>query len=225
MKKTGNILWGIVLIIIGVVFGLNALEITEIDIFFDGWWTLFIIVPSFIDLFKEKNKTGNIICLLIGVLLLLACQDIISFGLIWKLAFPVALIIFGLSIIFKDVINNKIKNEMKKVNNKDSKEYCAIFSSQQFNMANEEFKGCELNCVFGGIDIDLRDAKIKNDAIINASAIFGGIEIIVPENVNVKIVSNSIFGGTSDERKNKTTNEKITLYINATAIFGGIDIK
>ena len=47
MKKAGNILWGIVLIVIGVIFALNALDITSIDIFFDGWWTLFIIIPSF----------------------------------------------------------------------------------------------------------------------------------------------------------------------------------
>ena len=48
MKKFGNILWGVVLIIVGVIFGLNAVGLTDINIFFHGWWTLFIIVPSFI---------------------------------------------------------------------------------------------------------------------------------------------------------------------------------
>ena len=56
-----NMLWGIVLIAIGIVLGLNALDITNIDLFFDGWWTLFIIIPCFIDLFKDKDKTGNIV--------------------------------------------------------------------------------------------------------------------------------------------------------------------
>ena len=122
MKKTSNIMWGIVLIIVGIIFGLNSLDIADINLFFDGWWTLFIIVPCFIDLFKEKNKTGNIIGLLIGILLLLACRDIISFEIIWKLAFPAILIILGLSIIFKDVINNKIKEEMSKINKTNQKE-------------------------------------------------------------------------------------------------------
>ena len=36
MKKVNNILWGIVLIAIGALFALNALNITNIDIFFDG---------------------------------------------------------------------------------------------------------------------------------------------------------------------------------------------
>ena len=37
MKKISNLLWGLVFIIVGVIFGLNALEITDINILFDGW--------------------------------------------------------------------------------------------------------------------------------------------------------------------------------------------
>ena len=54
MKKIGNILWGVVLIIIGLIIGGNALGITHINIFFNGWWTLFIIIPCFIGLFREN---------------------------------------------------------------------------------------------------------------------------------------------------------------------------
>ena len=56
-----NKIWGLILIAIGLVFGLNALEITNIDIFFDGWWTLFIIVPCFIGLITEREKFNWII--------------------------------------------------------------------------------------------------------------------------------------------------------------------
>ena len=41
-------LWGIVFVLFGIVLGLNALGITNINIFFAGWWTMFIIVPSLI---------------------------------------------------------------------------------------------------------------------------------------------------------------------------------
>ena len=34
MKKFGNILWGIVLIVLGLIIALNALGITSINIFF-----------------------------------------------------------------------------------------------------------------------------------------------------------------------------------------------
>ena len=85
MKKIGNILWGVVLIIIGLIIGGNALGITHINIFFNGWWTLFIIIPCFIGLFRENEKTGSLIGLLIGVILLLGCQNLLDFDLILKL--------------------------------------------------------------------------------------------------------------------------------------------
>ena len=56
MKNISSIVWGIVLIALGLIFGLNALEITKIDIFFEGWWTLFIIIPCFIGLIKDDDK-------------------------------------------------------------------------------------------------------------------------------------------------------------------------
>ena len=116
MKSFGNVLWGIVLIVVGLIIGGNALGITNINIFFDGWWTLFIIVPCFIGLFKEREKTGNIIGLLIGIALLLCCQDILDFDMIWKLALPVVLIIIGISFIFKDTFNHKINEKTINLN-------------------------------------------------------------------------------------------------------------
>lgn len=224
MKKTRNVLWGIIFIIIGLIFGLNALEITNINVFFDGWWTLIIIIPSFIDLFKEEGRTGNLIGLLIGILLLLCSQDILSFELVLKLIVPITLIIIGLSFIFKDTINKKIKDEMKKLN-KNDEEYCATFGGQNIDFSNEEFKGCNMTAVFGGIDCDLKNSIINDDIVINVSAIFGGVDIKVPSNVKVKVASTPIFGGVSNERKNPKDEKAKTIYVNATCIFGGVDIK
>lgn len=225
MGKTSNLLWGLVLIILGVVFGLNALNITDINIFFDGWWTLFIIVPCFIGLFKDSDKTGNLIGLIIGSCLLLGCQNIIDFELVWKLMIPFILVIIGLSIIFKDTINNKVKKQIKKLNKNNLKEYYATFAGQTIDFTKEEFDGCHLNAIFGGIKCDLRDAIIKEDTVIDISAIFGGVTLYVPNDIDVKVTSIPIFGGVSDERKKKSREGNTTLYINATSIFGGVEIK
>ena len=228
MKNFGNILWGIVLIGLGIIIGTNSLGLTNINIFFDGWWTLFIIVPSFIGLFTEREKTGNFIGLLIGVALLLCCQNIIDFNLIWKLALPTILVIIGLSFIFKDVFNHKVSEEIKKLNEKrgNDNDYCATLSTQNADFDGEEFKGTELTAVFGGIKCDLTKAKIKNDVVINCSSIFGGIEIYVPDNVKIKVKSTAIFGGV-DEKKKKPSEENgaHTIYINSLCLFGGVEIK
>lgn len=225
MKNMRNILWGLIFIVVGIIFGLNALDITNIDIFFDGWWTLIIIIPSFIDLFKEDKKISDIIGILIGVALLLCCQNILDFSIVLKLMLPVTLVIVGISFIFKDTINKKVKDEMKKINNNNDDEYCATFGGQNIDFSNEEFKGCNITAVFGGIELNLKDSIIKEDVIINTSSIFGGIDIIVPENVKVKVTSTPIFGGVSNKRKNSKNDKAKTIYINATCIFGGVEIK
>lgn len=223
--KVSNVIWGLVLVAIGVIFGINALGIAEIDIFFDGWWTLFIIVPCFVDLFKDHDKVGSIIGIFIGVGLLLGCQDVIDFNLVWKLSIPFVLVLIGLSIIFKDAINSKVKKEIKKLHKNNLQEYCSTFSSQEVDFTKETFKGCSLSAIFGGVKCDLKDAIIKSDAVIDVSAIFGGVTIFVPDDVNVKISSTPIFGGVSDDRKHKSKDNKNTIYINATSMFGGVEIK
>lgn len=227
MKKFGNVLWGIVLIVIGLIIGGNALGITNINVFFDGWWTLLIIIPCFIGLFKENEKTGNIIGLLIGVGLLLGCQNVIDFDLIWKLAFPTILVVIGLSIIFKDVLGGKVSAEIKKLNEKRNGEnsYCATFSGQNVKFDGEKFNGADLTAVFGGVECDLRNAIIESDVVINASSVFGGIDIFVPSNVKVITKSTSIFGEVENKANTKVEQNSYTIYVNGSAIFGGVEIK
>ena len=226
MKKTSNLLWGVAFIIVGTIFGLNATGLTDINFFFDGWWTLFIIVPCFIGLCSDHEKTGSIIGLIIGIALLLACQDFIDFDLIWRLTIPVILIIIGLSLLFRDSFGHKVSEEIHKLNreNKDKNEYASTFASQNIDFDNETFTGAELTAVFGGIKCDLRKAKITKDVVINAEAIFGGVEIIVPNDVKVKIKSTPIFGGTSN-RTNNNDEKAVTIYVNSTTVFGGVEIR
>ena len=112
MKRINSIVWGLALIALSAVLILNAFEITSIEIFFDGWWTLFIIVPSLVGLFNGHDKTANIIGLLIGTSLLLSCRNIIDFDIMWKLAVPVIIAVIGIKMIFGGIGRNKrfIKN-------------------------------------------------------------------------------------------------------------------
>lgn len=71
----------------------------------------------------------------------------------------------------------------------------------------------------------MRDSLIEDDVWIKASAIFGGIDIYVPRDVNVKVSSTSIFGGVSNKTKNNKGSDCVTIYIEATAMFGGVEIK
>ena len=227
MKKIGNILWGLVLIVVGLIIGLNALGITNINIFFDGWWTLFIIVPAFIRLLKDENKTWDFIWLIIGIVLLLCAQGILSFSMIGKLIIPFILVMLGLSLVFKDMFRKKVKENIKKLNNErtDSEEYCATFGGIKNDFKGQEFKGANVDAIFGGVDLDLSEAIIKQDQIINANAIFGGIDIKMPKAVNVKVKSTPIFGGVTNKVKNEYNESLPTIYVNSFCMFGGVDLK
>lgn len=226
MKNISKGLWGIVLIVIGLVIGLNSFGITDIDIFFDGWWTLFIIVPCFIGLldFEKGDKVGDVIGLLIGVALLLVCQDILGFDFIAKLILPTTLVVIGISMIFNNTLKAKITEKVKEGKKNGLEAIVATFAGQRVDKTDEKFEGASLDAVFGSIVLDLRKAKLSKEVTIEASAIFGGIEIIVPKGVNVKVKSTPIFGGTSNRIINSEDNKE-TIYIESFSMFGGVDIK
>lgn len=225
MKKISNVIWGIVLIAAGAVFALNELNITNINIFFDGWWTLFIIVPCAVGLFTEREKTGNIIGIAIGVFLLLCCQDILSFSMLWKLLVPAIIVIVGLKMVLTGLFGNKANEIMKqlKLEGKQPRSGFAAFSGSDLNYDGEVFEGAELTAVFGGVECDLRNAIIEKDCAIQVSAIFGGIDVFVPAGINVKVNANSIFGGVSN--KTAIHQNAPTIYISGTCMFGGVEIK
>ena len=225
MKKNSNILWGVILVAAGVLVALRAFGLTDFEVFFDGWWTLFIIVPCGVGLFTEREKAGNLIGIAIGAGLLLCCQGVLDFDLLWKLVVPAAVIVIGLKLIFGGLFGNKA-NELittMKENGKSPRVGCAAFSGCKLDYTDEIFDGAELTAVFGGVECDLRHAVIQQDCAIRVSAIFGGIDVYVPDNVNVKVNSTSIFGGISN--KTAVKKDAVTLYVTGTCMFGGVDIK
>ena len=115
MKKVESIIWGLIFIVLGLIVGLNSLGIASINVFFDGWWTLFLIIPSFMGLLKDKDKTGDMILFVVGVLLLLASQGVINFEIIMKLVFPTILVIIGLSCIIKGIVGTDFREKVKEI--------------------------------------------------------------------------------------------------------------
>lgn len=226
MKKNDNIIWGIVLIIVGIILGLKALGIFEFNIFFKGWWTLFIIIPCFIGIIKHESKTGSIIGLIIGIMLLLDVRDVIDTDLFWKLIIPMIFVVIGISMIFKNSISEGIRKEISKLDTNENKNYLtATFGEQSMSYDKEVFTGSVINAIFGEVKLNLRNCKIKEDVVINTTSIFGGVDILVPDDINIKLISTNIFGGVDNKVKREVNPKFKTIYINATNIFGGTDIK
>lgn len=217
-------MWGICLILIGVGLLINFLGIFDIFVLFAGWWTLFIIVPALIDLFTKENKTGSLMVLSVGIALLLQQQHLVSTGMIWKILLAMFIIVLGINVIFFK--NNNFETDVSKEikNNAGLDSFTAFFSGTKRVYNNEKFEGADVSAIFGGVKLDLSEAIIDNDVIISASAIFGGCEIRVPRDVNVKISGSSILGGV-DNKVERYSEDFNTIYIKYNTLFGGIEVK
>lgn len=224
-NKVSNILWGLAFIIVGLGFAGNAFGIWDFRLFFSGWWTLFIIVPSILSIVQNGPRPANIIGVCVGVLLLLAAQGYVNGDLVGDMIVPIILIIIGLGFLFKTTgAKNGFHKEFHDTDGKMA-DLTAIFGGRDARYQNEIFEGAIVNAIFGGVELDLRGAIIKNDIEISATAIFGGIDIFVPSGVRVKVSSIPIFGGVSNKTLASEDPNAPVIYVNATCMFGGVDIK
>jgi len=224
MKRVKEIIIGIVVVLLGVLLLLKSLGVIDnFNIFFDGWWTLLIIIPAIIGFISDKDKTTDLIALITGILLLLGARDIVSYKMVGKLILPIIVIIIGLSLIFTNLFKPKVMKNIEETDKEGRTNYTAIFAGQEHKIT-DNYKGSNITAIFGGVDLDLRKAKFKDDIVIKPVCIFGGTDIFLPDDVKVKISSSSIFGGVEDKRNNENEG-KCTVYIEAVCIFGGVDIK
>lgn len=223
MRDVKKILWGIVLLALGVLLALNLFGITDFDIFFPGWWTMFIILPSLAGLITDRDKSGSATGLAIGVLLLLSCLEVIDFDLCWKLGLIAIIVISGIKMIIGGLRKREYSVLNIEIDTADN-ECTAIFGGKTVNYDGMDFHGGEYVAVFGGVDCDLSRARIERDCRIKAVAVFGGVDIVLPRGVNAKVVSTDIFGCTDDNTV-KDANAPVTVYIEAVSIFGGVDIE
>lgn len=216
--------FGIAFIVLGVLYGLNAFSIWSFNIFFNGFWTLFIIIPSVISILKNGFSTGSTICLALGSIWLLSAQGFLNDGVAGKLIFPMILVVIGINIVRKNLFQREYNNRISVKYSGEGQDYTAVFGGSNYKVEYEKFNGASVNAIFGGVEVDLRNSYIDEDVVINASAIFGGVEIYVPSNVRVKITGIPIFGGIENNVKNELDETAPIVYINATCMFGGIEV-
>ena len=216
-KTLSRILWGIILIAIGVLLGLHHLDLLPFDLFFDGWWSLFIIVPSVMGLITDKNKWGAFIGLLFGVFFLLSAQNVLHIQLLWKLILPVVIVLIGLKMLWG--------NREKKHGPYVSSRCVAVFAGQELRCDGQQFRDMDVTAVFGGVEVFAANAIITKDCTLNIAAVFGGVEVYLPANVNVIVASHGIFGAVENLRQLPPVEGLPTVTINAEAVFGGVDIQ
>jgi len=141
----------------------------------------------------------------------------------WQL-WPVFLIIAGAAMLWQ-----AMGRERPAVSANPQFDSLYIFGGGDRAVNTKNFKGGSLFAMFGGYKIDFRHADMEeNQAVLDASAIFGGGEIIVPEHWLVSMQGAGIFGGYEDKTRHfqpDASKPTKTLIIKGVAVFGGIEVK
>ena len=105
----------------------------------------------------------------------------------------------------------------------------AVFSGSERIITSNSFKGGKLTSIFGGTMLNLNKAGLDwGTNVLDVFVMFGGCDIRVPSDMNVKVKVTAIFGGFSDERKvinDNEANEGKELIIKGLVLFGGGEVK
>lgn len=103
-----------------------------------------------------------------------------------------------------------------------------VFGGSKEKIDLTDFRGGEINCVFGGMELDLRGASLAEGTnILEIKSIFGGIVIYVPREWRVEVRQSAVFGKFTDNRpgSDPAQDNSRVLIIHATSVFGGGELK
>jgi len=236
--EQGRWIPAMVLIAIGAAFLLNNLHIVPFHELLLYWPVVLIAVGLFrlVDSTYTNDRVFGAVVILVGALLL--AVNLGFFYLSWNMLWPLILIGAGLLLLVQRLsfgagvsVEGQVSSGSSSCGGEASNEWLhevAVFSGGKRRVKGE-FKGGKMECLFGGFDVNLRQATMAGDvAELEINAIFGGAEVKIPESWEVVLKGVAIFGGYSDEtvhpNRVEFPNPK-RLVLKGGAIFGGINVK
>ncbi len=221
---------GIVLISGGVVLFLDNLGIFPFPVKRLFWPFIFLALGG--SLLRASRSAATVVwaaaCIAAGLLFLMNAFDVlhVTGQIVWALA----LIAAGVVML---ICRADWPGGMGEPGSRspDRLQEFAMFTGCRRKVDTANFEGGVLSCIFGGIEIDLRRAHLTSpnrEAVIEANAAFGGIEIRIPDDWRVSLQGTAVFGAYEDKTLPTRPEPGIqapVLIVRGGAVFGGISIQ
>ncbi len=217
--------FGVTIVALGGVLLLRNLEIIKFDswnVFWGTVWAAGLVLAGLVTIVSSRKlltRAWGLLLMAAGVSIGLNAYGVIDVS-IWKLFWPVVLIAVGLMMVFSIGSANRKRAEEPST---DDNEKVAIFYGEQSRVRGD-YTGGSATAIFGGVDLDLRQANIKDGAIIDVFTFCGGININLPDDVIVKNEVRGVLGGSDDKTVPKPSAKK-TIYLRGECVLGGLEIK
>jgi predicted membrane protein len=222
-----GILPGLILVVIGTVVLLEHMGIVSRSLLWT-FWPAVLIVLGLVKLFEPHGRLFGVVLLSVGAIFMLHNLGLtrLTWGDIW----PIALIGVGIILIWSRFEAHNLPPVNSGSATNTINEF-AMFGGVERRVSVSNFAGGTVSATFGGVELDFRSADIEGDqAVLYIEAIFGGIEIVVPDRWIVIYDGQSIFGGYSDETRPPLPDvpgapPRKKLILRGRAVLGGISVK
>jgi predicted membrane protein len=226
-RITGQVVLGLMAIAVGILFTLDNLEIIDARDYLQYWPVVFVVVGA-LKLWHAKNDGhgwfAGLFFLALGSWMLI--ERIIYIQISGREVFPLFLVFLGGYLVWRG-FGGRRRGRTSDGNSRFSG--LAIMGGVHRRSNSQTFEGADLTAIMGGCEIDLRQASIApgTEAVIDVFAIWGGIDIKVPEDWTVVIRAIPLMGGVEDKThllQPPPTPEK-RLVISGIVVMGGVAVK
>lgn len=220
----GRMLVGFVVLATGVLFLLDAANVLDAGRAVSRWWPAVIVAAGVLTLAERPPAVvrGTILTA-VGVVGLLFTTGVLGEGG-WDYVWPVAVVLAGLAVL----ANWRGRAIPGGAHPEDVIRTTAVLGGSEVASADPAFRGAWLTAILGGVVLDLREATpAPEGASVNATAAFGGVDLIVPRGWRLVIRSVPVFGGVEDKTDHTAPPAAgaPVLHVDAVSIFGGVSIK
>ncbi|HEY1042561.1 MAG TPA: DUF5668 domain-containing protein [Telluria sp.] len=234
-RLPGQVIVGLVVIGMGLLFLLDNLNIFEIGDMFRFWPMMFILVGA-LKLYDSHDAGGRVfggILISIGVLLTLRHMGFIYFG--WRTIWPVLVMLVGVAVVYTALRNRGgeggaftscVRRTGAAVGgDADSViDLTAALGAIERRVTSKDFRGGHVTTFMGGCELDLREASIANEAEIRVFAVMGGITLRIPPDWTVVLRGTPIMAA-FEEKTASPANSGKRLIISGYAIMSGVEVR
>lgn len=221
--RGGGLFFGGLLVLAGTLMLLSYLGLLGGHGVWD-FWPLILVLAGLFKIVGSRRGGGRVFGVLLlggGVLAQLHILDVVQ--LEWRLVWPVGLILVGLLVLIGSLFRRRRKRPAPL--SADMLDIKVVFGGRQERVDSQEFVGGRIQCTMSGCELDLREARMKEDsATLEVRAVMGGVELLVPRDWNVQ-VKGTPFMGAFEDKTRPTSRDGPLLVIEGDVLMGGVEIR
>lgn len=222
-RITGQLVLGVSIAVVGVLFTLDNLHILRARDYLQ-YWPLALIAIGLVHVGQSRTAAGvvgGVIWIVVGSALL---GDRLGFvhANIWNF-WPLILVLVGGRIVWQTMETSRAAEQGDAGATVSA---IAVMGGFERRITSHEFRGGEITAFMGGGKLDLRDAlPAGGQAVINIFAMMGGFEILVPETWRVISEVTPFMGGIEDKSRTSTNPTAPCLVLRGFVMMGGVTLK